>query len=96
MKFDQQFENWVKKSLNSELPNNIKAFSFNLYEPALVEGVKFGIELIGAGAFDLENPDWACEEVWKPENRQLFIPIKYSGDTWELCLEKMKWLASNT
>ena len=55
----------------------------------------FGIELIGAERFDLEDEDWACDEVWSPSQRQLSIPIEYSGDNWEECLERMKILTTS-
>ncbi|MFN2393998.1 MAG: hypothetical protein ABR566_18815, partial [Pyrinomonadaceae bacterium] len=45
---------------------------------------------IDANAFDLENEDWACEEIWEPQSRQLSIPLNYSGDSWQECLETMK------
>jgi len=92
MDFEQEFQNWLEQGLKSESPTEITAFSFNLFEPALVDGVKFGVELIGAGEFDENDPDWACDEVWEPEQRQLNIPVEYSGDSWEICLERMKKL----
>ena len=87
--FEEKFDAWLEMALNTEVPETIKAFSFNLYEPAFEKGVKFGIELIGSGQFDLNNPDWACDEVWEPKNRRLSIPIEYSGKDWESCLKKI-------
>jgi hypothetical protein len=95
MTFEEEFLNWLQLGLQSDLPGEIKAFSFNLFEPALVDGVKFGVELIGAGEFDENDSDWACDEVWEPEQRQLNIPIEYSGENWEECLEKMKTLVKD-
>ena len=43
-------------------------------------------------AFDEEDPDWPCEEVWEPEPRGIDIPVAYSGDTWEACLATLKAL----
>ena len=42
--------------------------------------------------FDKDDEDWACEEIWEPSHRQLPIPAKFSGDTWEVCLDRMKKL----
>lgn len=92
MDFESDFESWLNESLAQEIPSSVKAFSFNLYEPAFIDGVKFGIELIGSEAFDENDPDWACEEVWEPKTRGIYTPISYSGDTWEVCLEKLKAL----
>ncbi len=92
MDFEQEFRKWLGESLKLELPGEVKAFAFNLFEPASVDGVKFGVELIGAREFDVHDSDWACDEIWEPEQRQLNIPIDYSGDSWELCLRRMKKL----
>ena len=92
MSFEEKFTNWLENSLAAVSSKKIKGFSFNLFEPAAIPGVKFGIELIGAQAFDKNDADWACEEIWEPPQRQLPIPIEYSGDTWEVCLDRMKKL----
>lgn len=90
--FQNEFRQWLEGGLDADIPEDVKAYSFNLYEPAFEEGVKFGVELIGASAFDPNNSDWACEEVWEPAQRRLSIPIEYSGDMWNICLERMKVL----
>lgn len=90
MGFEQDFINWLNQGLKADLPSDIKAFSFNLFESASVDGVKFGVELIGASFFDEDDPDWACDEVWEPIDRQLNIPAEYSSENWEICLEKIK------
>lgn len=87
--FEEIFSYWVNHSLQKAPLEKIKAFSFNLMEPAFEVNAKFGIELIGAGMFDENDEDWACEEVWEPQKRSLSIPISFSGDTWEKCLEIM-------
>lgn len=92
MSFEQDFHDWLQLALQSDLPDGLEAFSFNLFEPASVDGVIFGVELIGAGEFDENDPDWACDEVWEPEQRQLYIPVEYSSADWEECLAKMKKL----
>ena len=74
------------------MPEHVLAFSFNLFEPALDAHAKFGIELIGAGKYDPDDADWATEEVWVPERRQLLIPTSLSGDDWEDCLARMSEL----
>ncbi len=50
------------------------------------------IELIGAGMFDENDPDWPCDEVWEPVPRNLFIPVGYSGENWESCLQRLRAL----
>jgi len=92
MDFESDFATWLASSLSQCIPDSVIAFSFNLYEPAMVDGVKFGIELIGSGEFDANDPDWACDEIWEPEIRGVNIPITYSGEAWEECLQKLKAL----
>lgn len=96
MDFKNRFAAWLNDGLAGEIPDNVRAFSFNLYEPAMIEGVKYGVELIGADAFDEDDPDWACEDVWEPEPRGIPIPLEFSGDTWEECLERIRDLVIQT
>jgi len=92
MSFEDEFSRWIDDSLAGDTPKSVKAFCFSLYEPAGLTGVKFGVELIGAGRFDENDPDWACDEVWDPQVRGVPIPKKYSGQSWESCLQKIKTL----
>lgn len=92
MNFPVQFHEWLSSALLASVPDQVAAFSFNLFEPALVEGVRFGVELVGAENFDPEDSDWACEEIWAAEPRELHIPVAFSGEDWEECLQKMNAL----
>lgn len=80
------FTDWLDKNLPDSISESVIAFSFNLYETS--NG--FGIELVGAGTFDLDDPDWACDEVWELEPRGIDLPTDMTGDSWEKCLENMK------
>lgn len=95
MDFENTFISWLHASLTAPIRDEVKAFAFNLYEPAGEPGVKFGIELIGAGVFDEDDPDWPCEEIWEPETRGIGIPVNYSGGDWESCFARMKALVEN-
>ena len=59
------------------IPNNIEAFCINIYEDG---SGRYSIELIGAGSFDKENSDWACDEVFT--NREELLKWK-SNKSWE-------------
>lgn len=87
--FETAFAEWLADASCQSVSDEVVAFCFNLFEPADVPGVKFGIELIGAAQFDEGDPDWACDEIWEPETRQLFIPEDYSGSDWQTCLDNM-------
>lgn len=92
MSFQQKFHEWLVDALPENVPEGVVAFSFNLYEPALVDGVKFGVEVVGTSEFDPEDEDWACEEVWEPQERQLFIPVEFSGTDWTTCQARVEEL----
>ena len=78
-----EFEAWLDGALSVELPEDIVAFNFNLYEDG---DNLWSIELIGASSFDAEDPDWACDEVFT--NRE--EPLSWSAETdWENVLETM-------
>lgn len=92
MQFEDIFLAWLDESLAEPIPASVVAFSFNLFQPAFVENVKFGIELIGAGNFDENDPDWPCDEVWEASVRGINVPVEFSGEDWEECLSIMKRL----
>lgn len=63
-----------------ELPSDIVALSFNLYEP-------YGLEMIGSSWFDEEDEDWACDEDFEPAQRSC-PGFEMSEDlNWEEVLE---------
>jgi shikimate kinase len=94
MNYTDQLKTWLSDSLKEDIPSDVVAFSFNLMEPAGIENVKFGIELVGTSSFDSEDPDWACDEIWNPEIRAIGIPEDFSSPDWETCHTKMKDLVS--
>lgn len=95
MDLEIAFNNWLSEALAVEPPAAVVAFSFNLFEPAIRDGSKFAIELIGAATFDPTNSDWACDEVWEPPVRQFLIPLAYSGAHWSECLGRMTTLVEH-
>lgn len=56
-----RFAEWLDISLDRELPSNLVAFCFNLYEE---ENNTWSVELIGSSEFDEADSDWACNEVF--------------------------------
>ena len=56
-----RFAEWLDIVLNMEMPKELVAFCFNLYEE---ENDTWAIELIGSSQFDEEDADWACYEVF--------------------------------
>lgn len=55
--------NWLLEIEKEEnIPVDIVAISFNLYEP-------YGLEVVGSKWFDKNDEDWACEEDFVPQKR---------------------------
>ena len=74
---------WIDTVLNTDIPENVVAFCFNLYEEG---GKAWSIELIGSDRFDLMDEDWACSEITDFNSRQnLYMWEK--DCTWEEALE---------
>ena len=89
MSFKNKLILWMEEALSGDIPEEVCAFSFNLFQPARVENVKFGIQLVGCDKFDEKDDYWPCNEIWEPKNRNLYIPIKISGESWEDCQDVM-------
>jgi DNA polymerase I-like protein with 3'-5' exonuclease and polymerase domains len=78
-----EFEAWLDAALEADLPEDIAAFNFNLYEDG---DNLWSIELIGASRFDPEDPDWACEEIFT--NRE--DPLSWRAEVdWQEVQETM-------
>ncbi|GGP58611.1 hypothetical protein GCM10009347_26310 [Shewanella algicola] len=73
----EDFSNWVNRQLGKNIPSDIIAFHFNLYE------FPFCIELIGEKRFSLSDDDWACGEEWVPDNRRIEVSSEIFASSWE-------------
>ena len=66
--FEVEFADWLKGAFSAPVPSEVRAFCFNLFEPADLPE-KFAVDLIGAPSFDPHSEDWACVEIWAPNPR---------------------------
>ena len=82
---NMNISNWVDNVLNTDVPDNIVAFCFNLYEEG--DG-NWSMELIGSDWFDLEDEDWACNEITDFESRNVLYEWKMDCG-WEDALAYM-------
>ena len=57
----KEVENWIDSILMDTVPKEVAAFCFNLYEES--DENYWAMELVGAARFDLEDEDWACDEI---------------------------------
>jgi hypothetical protein len=80
------FEKWIDDSLSTELPEEIEAFCFNLYEDGENE---WSVEIVGTNSFDKNDPDWACNEIF--DNRDNLLGWE-SEDSYEDVLMTVKSL----
>ncbi len=81
----KQLSDWIDDVLNIDIPDEVMAFCFNLYEEG---NGSWSMELIGSERFDLEDEDWACDEVTDFRSRQK--PYEWEADyTWEEALAYM-------
>lgn len=62
-KLKEVIKKWiVNVDRTEELPSDIVALCFNIYEP-------YGIEMVGSTWFDKDDEDWACDEDFEPTQR---------------------------
>ncbi len=75
--------NWIDKVLDKEIPTNIEAFCFNIYELADKE---WSMEIVASDEFDIEDEDWACDgkETFGTRENQLAWE---SDSEWDEVLE---------
>lgn len=57
----KSMEAWINHVLEELLPEEVTAIAFNLYEDG---NDQWSIEMVGTTSFDIEDPDWACDEVF--------------------------------
>lgn len=80
-----KIENWLDGVLTQEIPEEVAAFNFNLYED---KRCSWAIELVDTGSFDEEDEDWACDEVEDFGTRE--NPLTWRKDAeWEEVLEEI-------
>lgn len=69
------FQKWLDNALSKQVPENVIAFNFNLYEDL---NKIWSVELVGTENFNLEDEDWACYEVSDFDTRN--NPLKWKND----------------
>ena len=74
------FENWLNKLFMRDIPHEVKAINFNLYEDDQNE---FDAQCIGSPEYDPDDSDWACNELFTTGEDLCHI----KADDWESCLE---------
>jgi hypothetical protein len=78
----QELITWLTPHLQA-LPTEAKALCLNLYESE--EEGEFDAQLVACAAYDREDPDWACEDIFST-GEELF---GFSSEDWEAALDLM-------
>lgn len=82
---------WIDSALKQDIPDAVTAFCFNLYDDGTG---KWSMELIGASRFDLEDPDWPCDEVTNFMTRE--TPFRWRDSAkWDSVLQNMMGVLQN-
>jgi len=63
---NKDISNWIDDVLNTDIPDGVVAFCFNLYDEG---GETWSMELVGAERFELEDEDWPCYEITDFDSR---------------------------
>jgi len=72
--FQSKFDAWLDDALSQPISPSVVAFSFNLAEP-------WSTEVVGCDRYSDDNPDWACEESFRPDVEQFALPVSEVGST---------------
>jgi len=80
-----QIEQWIDCLELAGVPDDVKAFCFNLYDGC--DGRSWSMELIGASWFDPENSDWPCDEVTDFASRKCEFHWEWEAE-WNIVLEE--------
>lgn len=75
------FSEWLNQILTNDFPEEMVAINFNLYEDT---NNQWSIEFVGTSSFDINDSDWACDEVFATrENPFIFTKIA----KWDVILD---------
>lgn len=78
----KNIEKWIDRVLEHNLPEQTTAITFNLYEN---ENNQWSIEMVGTGSFDIEDSDWACDEVFDTRDD---LQLWTQESKWEVILQE--------
>lgn len=80
MEIYDDFSKWLDKHLSEDLPSDIAAVNFNLYEGS---EQTYDVELVGCVTFDESDGDWACDAIFSTEEDLFFVSRTEDIAQWE-------------
>jgi hypothetical protein len=81
------FSRWFNSIKKLEIPDDIVAINFNLYEGS---NNTYDIQLVGTNEFDENDEDWACTNYFTTGENIFFIKRKYEIKKWQQGLAYIK------
>ncbi len=78
---------WIDEALDQGIPEGVVALNFNLYDD---EEGDWSSDVIGASSFDMNNDDWACDEVTDFGTREEPFSWHDGDKDWEEILQEFK------
>lgn len=76
----EAFSEWLDNLLENDMPENTKAYNFNLYEESIEDHI-YGIQVVATDRFDENDDEWACDEVWTSGEDIFCIDTSDEDDT---------------
>lgn len=76
----EAFSEWLDSQLENDMPENTKAYNFNLYEESIEDHI-YGIQIVATDRFDENDDEWACDEVWTSGEDIFCIDTSDEDDT---------------
>ncbi|WP_295516166.1 hypothetical protein [uncultured Stenotrophomonas sp.] len=92
MSVEEDLTTWLAATLREPRPASLRGYCFNLVDGAAADEASFTLELVGCERFDANDPDWPCDECWRPSHPPLEIATAFTGPDWESCLENVRGL----
>lgn len=77
--------NWLDKVLVQDIPEDVVAFCFNLYDDG---DNRWSMELVGTERFDEDDEDWPCDEVTDFGTREGLLAWSKEAE-WEAVFEEV-------
>lgn len=73
------FQAWLNEVMPIDQSDDIVAYNFNLYE----HEDEFAIQLIGARWFDVDDEDWASDEIFTSGENLFCMSHEVVGNQWQ-------------
>lgn len=80
----EMLSEWVDKTLDEATREGVVAYCFNVYDDG---NDRWSVELVGAGSFDKNDSDWACDEVCVNRDNPLMWKC---GESWDAVLAQVR------